>query len=220
MACRNKYQTLRKRLSVKRTSSFPSLHSLPADARPCYTADSYADSISSYVRRMMLNQLFEQMDSSEQIGGPAVLQDQDHSEALPVGDGDDDGDVMSSGDENNDENPEEERVEKLETTVTILVSGRPFQVYKQRLLEWLNPPLTAHASRQNGIPQDPVFALSLPLLVDKFLENLAFAMVEPRVSTGKVRVYWTPVRSSIQSARHHTNAYIRIVSVCSMTTLS
>ena len=149
----------------------------------------------------MLKRFLDQMDSAEQIEYPAILQDRDRSKALLTGDGDGDGDgdVMSSGGENDDQNSEEERVEKLETKLTFLVSGRPFQVYKQRLLEWLYPPLTAHASSQNGIPQDPVFALSLPLLVDKILGNLAFPMVEPRVSTGKVRVHWTSVRCSIQS---------------------
>jgi hypothetical protein len=68
--------------------------------------------------------------------------------------------------------------------------------------------------------KDTMFSLSLPLLVDKILRHLPLPALEPTVSAGKCRVYWTPVRCSVQSVQQHTNAYIRVVNTCSMTTLS
>jgi hypothetical protein len=226
-------------------------------------------------KNMMLNRFLSQMDSAEQHW--------DNSKASHSDDGD--GNVMSSGDENDDEDSEEERTEKLEATVKFLVSGQPFQVYKQRLHEWLYPTLRAHARKQDDAtntsssPEDvvfetgltvpnenwdvltggeasirytengtnqtndhtlsgtketappippgerdnpshhelleeslgivvasqqkttlqyPMFASSLPLLVDTILRHLPLPILEPTVSVGKVRVYWTPVRCSVQ----------------------
>jgi hypothetical protein len=68
--------------------------------------------------------------------------------------------------------------------------------------------------------KDTMFLLSLPLLVDKILRYLPLPVLEPTVSAGKYRVYWTPVRCSLQSVQQHTNTCIRVVNACSMTTLS
>jgi hypothetical protein len=58
---------------------------------------------------------------------------------------------------------------------------------------------TAIVLQQKYTLQDPIFALSLPLLVDKILRYLPLPILEPIVSPGKVRVYWTPVCCSVQS---------------------
>jgi hypothetical protein len=193
------YETVCKSLSTTRPGSSPSLPTLPAEGRPRYTSYSCADLISFFAKKMMLNRFLDQMDLAKHFKFPVVLQDQSHPEAPPSDGGDGDGDVMSSGAENDDKDSEEERKEWLGATVEFLVSGQPFQVYKQRLREWLHPPFLAHASKQNGILQEPVFALSLPLLVDKILRNLPLPVREPRVCAGKVRVYWTPVRCIAES---------------------
>lgn len=45
---------------------------------------------------------------------------------------------------------------------------------------------------------DPVFSLSLPLLVEKILRSFSFPVLEPPVREGRTRVYWTSVRCDIQ----------------------
>jgi hypothetical protein len=254
-------------------------------------------------KSMMLNRFLSQMDSAEQLVFSQVPQDQNYPEASPS----DDSDTSSHSDENDDEDLEEERTEKLKATVKFLVSGQPFQVYKQRLYEWLHPPLLAHASKQDNaantgsspedtvfvagltapteksdvfpagdalirytedeihktddytlsrikdtVPSilsgdrydpshyeslekslgivvasqqevtlhDSIFASSLPLLVDKILRHVPCTTLEPTVSTGKVRVYWTLVRYNVQSACHYTKNYIRVASACLTTMLS
>jgi curved DNA-binding protein CbpA len=61
------------------------------------------------------------------------------------------------------------------------------------------PHSTAIVLQQKTTLQDPIFALSLPLLVDKILRHLPLPILEPIVSPGKVRVYWTPVCCSVPS---------------------
>jgi hypothetical protein len=98
-------------------------------------------------KRMMLNRFLNEAHSTEQFGisetPPVQSRDGDHSR--------DDG--HSSDDEHDEdfgEDIEESGMETLEATVKFLVSGQPFQVYKQRLNNWLYPPLLALESKQDG----------------------------------------------------------------------
>jgi len=226
-------------------------------------------------KKTMLNRFLDNMDSAEQSGVFDMMQ------VLPKYE--DDGDAVGSDDEG-DKDFEEHGIETLEATVKFLVSGPPFQVYKQRLREWLHPPLLTHGSKQDGAPHtgflskntfsvpeltnptdatnvliagdtcfhhtdrhfnragctlpdvqeaapstlagekdesdhflslkkrqgintslqpehtthDPVFSLSLPLLVDKILQKLPLPVTEPAVPRGMVRVYWDSVRCNAQ----------------------
>jgi hypothetical protein len=58
-------------------------------------------------------------------------------------------------------------------------------------------------SRKNHTLPEPIFALSLPLLVDRIMQYLPLPTSEPEVSPGKVRVHWTSV-CSIQSSFDNT----------------
>jgi hypothetical protein len=98
-------------------------------------------------KRMMLNRFLNEAHSTEQFGiletPPVQSRDGDHSR--------DDG--HSSDDEHDEdfgEDIKESGTETLEATVKFLVSGQPFQVYKQRLHDWLYPPLLALESKQDG----------------------------------------------------------------------
>ena len=248
-------------------------------------------------KKTMLNRFLDNMDSAEQSGGF------DMTQVLPKYENDND-DATGSDDEG-DKDFEEHGIETLEATVKFLVSGPPFQVYKQRLREWLHPPLLAHVSKQYGAQHtgfspkdiasvseltnptdttnvlttgdtsfhhgdhhcnragcrlsevqeaassilpaekdesghflslkklqgintslqaehtthDPVFSLSLPLLVDKILQKLPLPVMEPAVPRGMVRVYWDSVRCNAQSRRQYTDTCTSVAIAC-LTTMS
>lgn len=57
----------------------------------------------------------------------------------------------------------------------------------------------AVVSQQKDNQWDSIFALSLPLLVDRMMRHLPFPSPEPKVSTGKFRIRWKLVRCGLRS---------------------